>query len=60
MKIRIEFDCDNAAFDEVPLVEAQRIIRQAERKLALLDPFGDSIGLFDSNGNRIGNLKILD
>jgi len=56
MKIRIEFNCDYAAFGAYRLDEIKYILRQATIKLMDLDIRGDESTLLDSNGNSIGKV----
>lgn len=59
MKLTIEIEMDNAAFEENPIAEAGRIIRQLLSKMEYqhLDP-KDSLPLFDRAGNRVGEAKL--
>ena len=67
MKIRITIDCSNAAFNDEPMPEIERILRTVTRKLA--SQLGRDSGcicttpesadkLLDSNGNTVGSLVI--
>ena len=60
MKITIEFDTDNAAFEDNFLMEITKTLQQC--KSALLDSERGTITirhiLKDSNGNRIGVVNI--
>jgi hypothetical protein len=60
MKITIEFDTDNAAFEDNFLMEITKTLQQC--KSALLDSERGTITirhiLKDSNGNRIGVVSI--
>ena len=60
MKVQIEFDTDNAAFEDSFLMEVTRTLQQCKR--ALLDSERGTITirhiLKDSNGNRIGVVSI--
>ena len=50
--MRIEFDTDNAAFEDDYLDEVQFVLNNVQDQLAM----GRSEGyMFDSNGNRIGH-----
>jgi hypothetical protein len=69
MKIHIEFDTDNEAFNSniagegATLQECAKIFNTCKGFISChLDSYsGNSIrGLFDSNGNRIGQLEIDD
>ena len=68
MKVQIEFDCDNAAFDGTPYQlyeEITKILKQASAKLS--DQFyrmpttacASSQKLLDYNGNTIGYVRLL-
>ena len=60
MKVQIEFNTDNAAFEDSFLMEVTRTLQQC--KSALLDSERGTITtrhiLKDSNGNRIGVVSI--
>ena len=56
MDITIKVNCDNAAFDETPLVELQWILAQALIKVRLVP--GTEGTLLDSNGNKVGKVKV--
>jgi hypothetical protein len=59
MKVQIEFDTDNAAFEDSFLMEITRVTRSI--KEALLDSGNITTirrPLKDSNGNRIGVVSI--
>jgi hypothetical protein len=62
MRIEIEFFTDNAAFEDDP-GERTEVIEQAARKACLLadieDPNRQEMGLFDSNGNRVGTVSVV-
>ena len=58
MAIKIQFDTDNAAFDDAPASEIGRILRK------LADDIEQTGGepytvIHDINGNRIGECQIL-
>ena len=55
MKVRIEFEADNAAFEEDFTGEVTRILTRAAGRMGALrhDP-EDSGALLDSNGNLVG------
>lgn len=68
MKIRIEIDCDNAAFEHDTIGEVERILRGIGPKLR--DQMGRAPGclctapesadkLKDRNGNTVGTLTII-
>lgn len=60
MNVKIEFNTDNAAFEDSFLMEVTRTLQQC--KSALLDSERGTIAirhiLKDSNGNRIGVVSI--
>jgi hypothetical protein len=59
MKISIRFDCGNAAFDEDPTIETERILRElavSVRRRGL--GVGDSWPVVDVNGNTVGQVKV--
>jgi hypothetical protein len=62
MKVKIEFSCDNAAFDdEYFAVEVANVLMRCQRKLLGMRAGIDygSRPLFDSNGNTIGSVKLI-
>lgn len=61
MKFRIEFDTDNAAFKDNLSLEVRDVLDQAARKATAIET-GDSNyrGLFDSNGNRVGRIEVVE
>jgi hypothetical protein len=60
MKMIIEIQMDNAAFEDMPLTEASRILENEARKMRR---FGDQNtwdgGLYDINGNRVGFIRTV-
>ena len=59
MNVKIEFNTDNAAFEDSYLMEVTRVIRSATE--ALIDSENTTTirrPLKDSNGNRIGTVSI--
>lgn len=61
MKITIEIDCGNAAFDEDaggPGEEVSRILNKAAKRLREHGPH--SFGLMDFNGNNVGSVSVED
>jgi len=56
-KIHIEYDIDNAAFDETPLPETKRIFAEI---VDLIANGNDGGSIQDINGNTIGSWKIHD
>lgn len=69
MQIKIEFSCDNAAFEDDFRAEVGRVLEQARRSLfpyqknaldfRLCEP-GGSVPLLDSNGNAVGSITIME
>ena len=61
MKINIEFDTDNAAFEDDRFGEVTRIITRAKEKVmdCLNDGCGIRVPIKDTNGNRVGVLEIV-
>jgi len=66
MKVRIDFNIDNAAFDDNPSSEVRNVCGQAaSRAWALISgvKMGDGLrvkNLRDSNGNSIGYVWLLE
>lgn len=59
MKVRIEFDCDNAAFAHGAVGEMTRILASAANKLGMMyaerHRYDDNTeSLMDHNGNKVG------
>lgn len=59
MKIIIEIDTANAAFDVDPMAEAIAIITDAVTKLEDM-PTASQVTLYDTNGNRCGFVKVSE
>ena len=61
MKINIEFDTDNAAFEDDRFGEVTRILTRAKEKVtdSLNDCCGIRVPIKDTNGNRVGVLEIV-
>ena len=61
MKINIEFDTDNAAFEDDRFEETSRILQMVEREVmdCLDDGCGIRVPIKDTNGNRVGVLEIV-
>jgi hypothetical protein len=59
MKLTLEINMDNAAFEDSPGQEAARILRLAARKVegAEAQDIG-SFPLLDSNGNKVGRVTV--
>jgi tetrahydromethanopterin S-methyltransferase subunit G len=66
MKVKIEFNMDNAAFDDALEEELSYVFRQAQQKIlkqlkrapVLCDhPESDDV-IQDSNGNTVGSIKV--
>lgn len=58
MKIRIEIECNNSAFQPLPLMEVQRILAEAlnQRNCGELTVKTDIV-LHDINGNKVGFIR---
>ena len=67
IKFEVEFETDNAAFENNKEAEIEKVLDQAKESASLLireapmikNAAGLSYSLFDSNGNRIGQVTIL-
>lgn len=57
MKLEIEMECNNSAFDEDPTFEIRRIL---EEMLDKLDGGMKEGYLLDINGNLVGEYKLKD
>jgi hypothetical protein len=65
MKITIEIDCDNAAFEDGHggMLEASSILGRASKILLFSGPLQSKLGrtvLLDSNGNTVGHCTVSD
>jgi hypothetical protein len=67
MKVLIEIECDNAAFEDNPDVEFARILDTCKRATSCVDVFGAiqtgsarhfSHTLQDINGNKVGKFEV--
>ena len=58
MKITIDFETDNAAFEDYG--EVKRILRQMICKMDDIIRAGDGGNLRDINGNRVGTWEVSD
>ena len=58
MRIVIEIDTANAAFDYEPMLEAAAVLADAAEKLEYM-PVGAQENLYDTNGNRCGFVKVV-
>lgn len=56
-RIEVEYDIDNAAFDETPLPETKRIFGEI---VDLIASGHDGGSIQDKNGNTIGSWRITD
>lgn len=59
MKIKIEINCDNAAFDESLSIETISILSKLAEKLTHTNIFDVAI-LRDSNGNAVGTFEVVE
>lgn len=57
MKITIEFDTDNAAFEDNFGSEVNFVVGQARRAVDYCSDVGDRYNLRDSYGNTIGEVR---
>jgi len=55
MNCKIEFNMDNAAFCDIPEVEAARILKDAAEKI---EAGQQEFSLMDFNGNVVGKVEI--
>ena len=60
MKLKIEIRMDKAAFEPEQGTEAGRILRELATLIKGEIPSPNRIGLFDINGNRVGEAKITN
>lgn len=62
MKVTIEINCDNAAFEDDPSLEVARILKDVCKKIDGHPNFSDgfSTALFDINGNEVGYLSVKE
>jgi hypothetical protein len=66
MKITIEFDTDNAAFEDNPTLEVKELLEQASNKITGLVTHMEGYtfyterteNLYASNGNSVGAVKV--
>jgi hypothetical protein len=60
MKIRIEFDTDNAAFEDNLSWEIRQVLEQADREVVcfVTSDCGGKCSLRDSNGNTVGVVEV--
>lgn len=63
VKIEVEIDCENAAFDPDPLPEIHRLVSQLPWKVPPILSHPDfsgkaMVGLRDVNGNTVGSIKV--
>ncbi len=60
MTLKIEIKMDNAAFDQNNGVEAARILTElADRIHGMTLSVGESSGLRDFNGNKVGTAEVV-
>lgn len=57
MKLKIEIDMDNAAFEEFPVGEVEAILRKAV-SLLYFDGSKEVVVLRDRNGNTVGKATV--
>jgi len=56
-EIKIEIDLSNAAFDDEPMTETARILRELANKLESRGLANDFWRLHDASGNRVGVVR---
>ena len=57
MKVKIEINCDNAAFDPSPIYEVSRILEDLVHRLRREMISSPEKLLMDGNGNTVGKLE---
>lgn len=57
MKIKIEFDTDNAAFEEDPKYELRRVLQLVTERLCERPGRKTSGVILDANGNKVGTYE---
>jgi hypothetical protein len=61
MKVNIQFDCDNDAFQgQMFRSEVLKVLHQALKKTVEMHPTGGSSKLRDSNGNTVGTVEVVE
>ena len=60
MKFRLNLNCDNAAFDELPNHEIARILREAADRIEAGDLPAGYTNLHDINGNAVGAYRMRE
>ena len=60
MKIIIEIECDNAAFEDHAGAEVARILRRYAEKVVHYAEKPPSMRLFDRNDNYVGDVEVTD
>ena len=58
MKLVIEINMDNAAFEDMPGFEAERILREFCKEIPYDPAVGDVMDLRDFNGNTVGKMEV--
>ena len=62
MKVKITIQADNAAFADNGYAEVKWILGELARKAELSSTLplvkGDHLAVYDSNGNRVGELRV--
>lgn len=58
MQAKIVVDMDNGAFEDAPGSELVRVLRNLADRIESEGP--DYVGLFDSNGNKVGTFTIIN
>jgi hypothetical protein len=57
MKVTIQFDTDNAAFEDNPYLEVDYTLKQAKSKMSQMEA-GETRRLMDGNGNTVGTITL--
>lgn len=60
MRMTLEIDMDNAAFEDYPASEAARILRDAARRIEDGGEVNRNLILRDVNGNAVGHCAISE
>ena len=58
-KFELFFSCDNAVFDDAPMAEVSRILRDVAQRIDDGDDAGFYRTIRDINGNDIGRFKLI-
>lgn len=58
MRLIVEIEMDNAAFEDDPREEVEAVLLRMLRKIDLIE--ADSVKLRDSNGNTVGTAEVVE